>query len=268
MDAPDEKPPIAWQPFTPRGIAAFARAPVGRLLAVQLAAAILTAGIVVWVAHGAWYPVINSAILQLPAQGQIRAGTLEWGGDTSTRLAENRFLALNVDLKHALDVRSPAHVQVEFGGKDFRVISLLGFLRQPYPDTLNFPFNRTDLVPWWGAWAPAILGLLAGGTIAALFVTWSLLACVYCVPVWLIAFFSDRNLTFAGSWRVAGASLMPGALLMMVGIFFYGLGTLGLIELFLVFAVHWVVGWIYAWVAALSAPRQAAAVEPKGNPFA
>lgn len=268
MDAPEEKPPLAWQPFTPRGVAAFAQAPVGRLLAIQLVLAILTAAIVVWVVHGVWYPVISAAINGLPAQGQISAGTLEWAGENPARLGDGRFLALTVDLKHEAGVRVPAHIQVEFGRRDFWVISFFGFLPRAYPATLNFPFNKTDLVPWWGAWAPAILGLLALGTIVALLLAWTVLASLYCVPVWLIAFFADRSLSFGGSWRVAGASLMPGAVLMVVTIFFYGLGTLGLIELFALFAAHWIVGWVYAWAGALRAPRQTAVSAAKGNPFA
>ena len=164
-------------------------------------------------------------------------------------------------------MRLPAHIQVEFGQKDFRVFALFGYVQVSYPRSANFSFNRTDLGPWWGAWSPPILGLVAGGTMITLLVSWALLASIYSVPVWLIAFFSDRTLSFGGSWRVAGAALMPGALLMALAIFFYGLGTLGLIELLVLFVAHWVAGWVYGWIGALRAPLHPVILAAKGNPF-
>src|SRR5262249_49959231 len=158
-----------------------------------------------------------------------------------------RCLAFTVDPKHQTAARSPAHVQIEFGEKDLYVFSLFGFTQLSYSQNWNAPFNRTDLIPWWGAWAPAILGLLALVTIVGLLSFWALLACVYCVPVWLIAFFSDRQLSLSGSWRLVGAALMPGALLVTLAVFFYALGTLGLVELFAAWVLHWVIGWVYAW---------------------
>ena len=44
MDAPLEKPPFAWQPITPRGVAAFARASWGRVLLAQFLCALAAAG--------------------------------------------------------------------------------------------------------------------------------------------------------------------------------------------------------------------------------
>jgi hypothetical protein len=259
--------PFAWQPLTPRGVAAFAQAPVGRLLIVQFVVALLTAAVVVWFVHGLWFPVVTLAIGQLPAQGQIRAGSLEWSGDTPARLGENRFLGFTVDLGRQGGLRLPSHIQVEFAQKDLKVFSLLGFVEIRYPGSLNFPFNRPELGPWWGAWAPPILGLIALGTVIGLLAVWAVLATLYAGPVWLIAFFADRELSLGGSWRLAGAGLMPGALLMAAAIFFYGLGTLGLIELFAAFAAHWVIGWVYAWIGALRRPGKTEAPAPKGNPF-
>src|SRR5262249_54115782 len=121
MDTPADKPAFAWQPLTPRGVAAFAGATFGRLWCVQLGFALLAGATIAWVLAEAWFPTIRKAILELPAQGEIRSKQLSWSADSPTRLAENRFLSLAVDLNHEGLVRSPAHVQVEFGSNEVRV---------------------------------------------------------------------------------------------------------------------------------------------------
>ncbi len=270
MDAPApvEKPPLAWQPFTPRGVAAFAQASAAWLFGFQFLVSLLSSGVVAWAVHAAWFPVIGAAVAQLPPNGELRSGVLDWQGDPLARLAEGRCLAFTVDMKHEARARLPAHVQVEFGDREVRVFSLLGFVQKPYPPQWRFPFNREELVPWWGAWSPWFLALLMLGTMAFLMLFWTFLGTVYCVPVWLIAFFTDRKLTLGGSWRLAGAALMPGALVATAAIFLYGLGTFGLIELFAVWGAHWIIGWVYAGWGALRAPRQMIDPATKGNPFA
>ena len=166
MNASVEKAQFAWQPLTVRGVAAFARASLGRLLLVQFIVALLAAGTVVWFLHKAWFPTIGEAIRRLPPQGEIRSGRLDWQGATPARLAEGRFLAIAVDLDHTGEARSPAHVQVEFGRTDCKVFSLLGYVQGAYPRGWAVAFNRTELGPWWGAWAPAILAIVAGLVVA------------------------------------------------------------------------------------------------------
>src|SRR5215813_709653 len=129
MGSSATKPIFAWQPLTPRGAAAFARASWGRLLLVQGLVALVIAGTIAWVLHAAWVPVISSAISRLPETGQIRFAQLEWHGDSPDALAESRFLSLAVDLRHEGVARSPAHVQLEFGRSECKVFSLLGFVQ-------------------------------------------------------------------------------------------------------------------------------------------
>src|SRR5215207_622814 len=160
MQAQAEQPPFAWQPLTPRGISAFAYASWGRLVGVQLIFALLAAGAVLWVLHTAWFPTIVQSILRLPDRGEIRSGRLNWAADSPQRLAEGRFLSLAVDLKHEGQVRSPAHVQVEFGLSDWKAYSLFGFRQYAYPKGVIVAFNRRELDPWWGAWSPVILAVV------------------------------------------------------------------------------------------------------------
>src|SRR5256885_639173 len=90
MDAPLEKPPVAWQPITARGVAAFSRASWGRLFLVQFIVALIARVAVVGCVHGACFPAIAAAIRQLPAQAEIRSGKLNWPADAPAMLAENR----------------------------------------------------------------------------------------------------------------------------------------------------------------------------------
>jgi hypothetical protein len=262
-----EKAPVAWQPLTPRGIAAFACAPLRRLLLVQFIVALMAAASVVWFLHHAWFPTIGVAIRQLPPQGELRSGRLEWQGSTPSRLAEGRFLALVVDPDHGGEARSPAHVQVEFGRTDCKVFSLFGYVQAAYPPSWVVAFNRSELQPWWGAWAPPILAIVAGMVVMSLMLTWACLATLYFLPAWLVGFFGNRELSLCGSWRLAGAALMPGALLLCGTIFLYGWGALDVVRLAVAAAVHLIMGWVYLFVSLLRLPRQPVATA-EGNPFA
>jgi len=267
MDSSVAKPPIAWQPLTPRGVAAFAYATLGRVLAVEMIMALLAAATVVWFLRTAWFPIIGRAISQLPSVGEIRSGSLDWPGDSPASLAEGRFLAFTVDLKHEGKARSPAHIQVEFGRADYKIFSLLGFVEGGYPRTREVAFNREDLVPWWGAWAPALLGIAAGLVVAGLMLAWAVLATVYALPVWLLGFFANRELSLRGSWHLAGAALMPGALLLSAAIWLYGSGAFGLVELAIAGAAHLVIGWVYLIASPLKLPLHAAFAVARENPF-
>lgn len=266
MDAP--RKPFAWQPFTPRGVAAFAAASLGRLLLIQLIVACLSAGAVVLFFHNAWFPVISSAIQHLPDSGQIRAGRLDWAGASPQTLAENRFLGFSVDLQHTGTVRSAAHLLVECGQTDVRIYSLLGFVQEFYPHHRTIPANRLELAPWWGAWAPIFLILTAGVVIAGLLLSWAVLATLYFLPAWLVAFFANRELTLSGSWRLAGAALIPGALVMIAGIVVYGWGALDLVQLAIVVGAHFAIGLAYVGVGTAGLPQHPDGVNLKTNPFA
>jgi hypothetical protein len=267
MTAPDS-PPHAWEPLTPRGVAAFARASLGRLLLVQFIAALLAAAAVDWFLYDGWFPTVREAIGQLPDEGKISAGKLDWHGDSPRLLAEGTLLAFSVDLNHAGDIRSPAHVQIEFGRDDFYIYSLLGHMAGRYPAGWAVAFNRKELGPWWGAWEPALLAIATAVVVAGLMLMWAVLATMYFLPGWVAAFFANRDLTLRGSWRLAGAALMPGALLLAAAILLYDFGVLDLVRLAFVVAGHLVLGWIYLLVSLLFLPRHVASTAGRRNPFA
>ena len=258
---------FAWQPLTPRGVAAFARASVAQLLLVQFLVALSVAAVVAWFAYSAWFPIITAAIAHLPDEGEVRGGRLYWYRVSPELLAENRFLALAVDLPHSGGARSPAHLQIELGQSDVKVYSLLGFTRLGYLRGWRIACNRVELTPWWGAWAPPLLALLTAGVIVGLLLIWGLLASLYVVPAWILGFFGNRDLGWGGSWRLCAAGLLPAAFLMSGAILLYRMAMIDLIGLGVAAAAHLVVGWGYILFAVLSLPWHPSAAQTLANPF-
>jgi hypothetical protein len=262
-----EPTPFAWEPLTPLGVAAFARATLSRLLVVQLLVALLAAGVITWFLYDSVFPVVRTAIQQLPDTGKIRAGQLNWTNTTPQLLAAGRFLALDVDANHSGQINPTADVQIEFGRDTVRLYSLLGYLEWDYPPDDLISFNRTELEPLWGAWKAEVLFIAAFASVIVLLLSWWLLATLYFLPVWLLGYYTNRDLTLRQSWRLAGAALLPGALLLALGIFLYDMGGLNLVQFGTVFFAHFVLVWIYLFVSLLFLPRTPVA-PPKGNPFA
>jgi hypothetical protein len=256
----------AFEPLTPRGVAAFARAGFARLLLVQSFFALLAAISIVWFLDDSCFPIVRAAIRNLPDTGKISSGKLDWRGDSSKLLAEGKFLALDVDLKHSGQIHSTADVQIEFGKNSVRVFSLLGYTEFFYPPDRYAPFNRAELEPLWGAWSAEILFVAAAATAIGLMLSWWILATVYFLPVWILGFYVNRDLNFRASWKLSGAALLPGALLMTGGILLYDFGLLNLVSFGFVFTAHFVLGWIYLMVSLLFLPR-ISATPSKGNPF-
>lgn len=261
-----ETPPTAWEPLTPRGVAAFARAGFGRLLLVQFIVALLAAGAVVWFVHNGCFPAIGVAIQKLPATGEIRSGRLDWMAQSPELLAEGRFLAFDVDLDHSGQISPTSDVKIEFGRETVRAFSLFGYLDLRYPRGYVIAFNRIELEPLWGAWAAELLLIIGATVTICLLLNWWLLATLYFLPVWLLGLYTNRDLNFRQSWRLAGAALMPGALLLAAAIVFYGIGFLNLISFLFTFGAHFLIGWIYLFFGLLFLPRMQAAPR-RGNPF-
>jgi len=259
------EPAFAWEPITPRGVAAFARASFERLFVVQSIFALIAAAAMVWILSDGVYPTIDTAISQLPETGEIHGGKLEWRDDSPVLLAEGRILAISVDIDHGGALRSPADFQFEFGRDSLRIFSLFGETELPYPPNYVIAANQTDARPTWGAWAPDILGLVAIGTFFGLLLVWAVLATVYMLPVWLICLFGNRDLTFSASWKLAGAALMPGALLLSLSIVLYDLNGFDLVQLCFAFGMHLIIGWVYLFVSPLFLKRALPA--EKKNPF-
>jgi hypothetical protein len=268
VNTSEVKKRFAWEPITLPGVAAFAEASVWRLLFAQLVFALVVAAVSVWFLRAAWFPEISSAIEHLPVQGEIRDGKLNWPAESPRILDEGHFLAFVVDLQHEGQLRSPAHIEFEFGTNDVLIYSLFGYHRTAYPREWIIAFNRPELEPKWGAWRPPILWITFGSVVAVLFASWVSLATITFPASWLVGFFLNRKLSLGGAWKLAGASLMPGAGLLIVAISSYGLGVLDLVQLLAAYVAHFVIGWMYVLLAPVFVPKlesQAASVK---NPFA
>ena len=259
------EPSFAWEPITPLGVAAFARGSLERLLVVQSIIALIGAAALVWFLGQGVFPTIGAAINELPVAGAIHAGRLDWRDDSPQLLAEGHILALSVDLEHGGALRSPADFQFEFGRDSLRIFSLFGEAESPYPPDYQLAANRLDARPAWDAWSPDLLALAAIAMFAGLLLTWSVLATVYCLPVWLMCFFCNRDLNFRQSWKLAGAALLPGSVLLSLSLVLYETGTFDLVQLCFAFGMHLVIGWVYLFVSPMFL-RRVAAAEQK-NPF-
>jgi hypothetical protein len=262
--------PAAWEPLTPRGVAAFARAPLWRLVAAQLAVALLAAAVTGWFLEEECFPVVRAAIRHMPDEGEIRAQRLDWRGGSPVKLAGNHFLGLGVDLDHSGLLAREAHVQVEFGRGDLQIMvaPLPGRFIFDYPAGWRIAFNGPELDSRWGAWEPELMVGAAAAMVAGLLISWAVLATVYCVPVRLITLYENRDLNWGQSWRLAGAALMPGALFLTFGLLVYCLSSMALVQLGVVWALHLVIGWIYLFISPFFLPRHPAAEVARGNPFA
>jgi hypothetical protein len=265
----------AWLPLTPRGVAAFATAKTRRLLLVQFVFAVLACGIVGWFLDSQIAPTLRAAIESLPDKSQISSGVLTWptNAPQPALLAEGRVLSVAVDLDQTGAATSSSDLRLQLGRSDWQVASFFGVLHVPglldtsYPIRYTVALNRADLLPWWGAREPYLLGITIVVTGVCLFLSWWVLAALYAPFVWLGAFYGNRVITLAGCWRLAGAALMPGVVFMVTAIALYGLGAFDLLRLALAWGMHLVTGWFYLVVSTAALPRLPSVSAPGENPF-
>jgi hypothetical protein len=261
-------PSAAWQPITPRGVAAFSYASAGRLFLVELVVAFLAAATIAWFLATAWFPAVREAIRRLPNEGIIRGQQLISPRTSTEQLVEDRFLGIVVDIQQQTQATLSSDVRVEFHRRDFAICSLFGCWIFTYPRGWEIQFNRPELQPWWGAWQTMMLGMATVAVIIMLFASWAVLATAYCLLVYLIAYFNDRELSLGGSWRLASAALLPGAFVVIAAVFAYSVGMLDLVRFLVAAALHMIVPWVYLVTSPLALPRPQARTGKSRNPFA
>ena len=259
-------PTQAWQPFTPRGVAAFGLASFMRVFLVQGVVTVLVGIALIWALRAAWVPVISEAIQQLPDTGNIQRGELHFPGESPQRLAENSQLAIVVDLEGTRAAGQVADLEIAFEKKRVVLRGPLGACWRDYGSQNVFSFNRPELTPWWDARRGAILLLLALALGVAVFASWWALALVYVPLVKFIAFFADRAVTWGGAWRVAAAALLPGACLVALALLLYGSGVIPLFQFGLLYALHIVAGLVFVITSPFFLPKISARPDVK-NPF-
>jgi hypothetical protein len=221
--------------------------------------ALIAAISVLWVVDRNYTPVLVAAIRKMPDEAIIRNGRLE--GVSTGLLAERKFLSVAIDLGDRGGVGQIADLQLELHKRNVWICpsyrSLAGVILFRYPASGSRPVSRANLEPWWDAWKPmCYVGILMAVGLGLL-VIWTVLAAIYTPVIRVIAYFGDRSLRLGQCWNLAGAALMPGALLMVLAIVLYGSQVIDLIGLIVLSAFHFVLGWVYVSVAPLSAPRLA-----------
>jgi hypothetical protein len=239
-------PTAAWQPLTFGGVAAFADARLGRLLAAELVAAIMVAASVVWFLHRAYCPVILRAIQEMPETARVADGALQ--GVPGTLIAESRFLAIAATPQPGREIGQDADLQIQLRQNDLCAGSVF------WPDWgLDFSYGRgtalnlarSNLEPWWSAWQPVLLTATGAAAVLFLLLVWAVLAAIYMAPAKFIAWFADRYLPWGGAWRLASAALLPGAMVVTGAVILYGWSVIDLVGLSFFGAVQVVIGWVY-----------------------
>ena len=265
--SPAAKRPVAWQPLTPKGVAAFALARFNRLFWVQGVVAALAAASVVWFLYANWCPVIRTAMHALPSEGSIRDGRLEYPSSGPEVLAENPYLGMLVRLDEFSLTSAGADVRIEFRPRTVQVCSLLGCMVRAYSKGV-VPFTAQEAVPWWQAWETPWLAIVFVVVALALLSIWNVLAALACLPVRTYCYFADRSATVAGSWRLAGAAALPGAMFLAGALVLYGVGAIDLLRFLFAVPVHLLIFLVYLVWSPLRLPFVPEVRPPDQNPFA
>lgn len=235
---------------------------------MQALMALIAGFVVLWFVDRNYTPVIVAAARNMPEEAVVRNGSLD--GVTTGVLAERKFLSVAIDLRQGPSIGQSADLQLELHERNIAICpsyrSLAGIILCRYPTSGYWPVGRTILEPWWDAWKPVCYAGVVLGVGVGLILTWLILATAYGIAARLIAYFGDRSLGLGQCWNLAAAALMPGALIMILGIVFYGLQMVDLIGLSMLSVLHFIVGWVYLAFAPLRAPRNADAT-PATNPF-
>ena len=179
-------------------------------------------------------------------------------------LAESPHLAV---LLNPPSGQTAADIRFEFRSHSLRICSLLGCLACPYPKGQTINVTRQEAIPWWDAWEPNLLGIIAVTSGLAFLALWSLLATVFFLPVRLYAYFADRQITLGGAWHLSAAAFLPGSLALITALILYAVGTADLIRFLVAVPGHLLFGIAYLVFAPRKLPLIPSVLPPAANPF-
>lgn len=265
--SPSSVVPRALQPLTPRGAAGFSQTSFLRLCLFQSLVALTASITLVWFFQTAVFPTVREALQQLPEEGTLRSGELRLVTPVIQPLAENSWFSIAVDLEQLARSSSGHDLEIRFARSGVQLCTGLGCSYFRYPADLDIPFNRIEARSWWNAWQPMLLTAVAFGAFFLLFLIWTVLATVYCPVPLLVAYAADRSLTLQGAWRLAGAALMPGACLMILGLLALGMGWIEPVRFLLVAGVHLALPVAYLFISPFYLPESADHEKIATNPF-
>lgn len=227
------------------GVASVAERHGGWLATWQWLFATLTGLVAVWAFHVAWARGIQRAISNLPDTGKIENGLLHWPDDRPAILHQGPFLAVVVDPGGLREYGLATDITLSIESDRLGIRSLLGWVALRYPPNFSLSLARLDATSKEAAWrSPFYFGF--GMAIAfSLYGIWTVLSVLYGVVVWAAAAALGRPVPLGVARRLAGASLLPGCLLMIAAILLYATRQVSLVGFLLTLPLHIVVGWVY-----------------------
>lgn len=258
---PAARPGALPVPTTFAGVAAVAGHRARWLVFWQVLVAATSALVAAWALQGTWGGAVRRAAEALPAPGEIRDGRLYWQGETPAILHHGPFLSLVVDPAGLRGSALTADVTLSLEEQGLGVRSIFGWANLPYPPELQVRLERLELTGVLAAWTGPVLLWSGGAIFVGLFLSWAALATVYGTVLWALAGFLGRTPSYGVAWRLAGASLLPGAVLLAAAIGLYASRQLGFLGLLFAFPLHVAVGWVYC-LGGLARLRK-----PAANPF-
>lgn len=254
-------------PVTFGGLAALSRAPDRRLALFRSATAALVAAVVVWFIGRSWWPALEKAVNNLGEGSVLADGRLTWSGSDPVLLTDYPFLSVAVNLSRTQELDQSADLQLELGERELRVRSVLGYVAATYPEPWALRLDRSEILPWWGAWRPVMLAVAGGLTFVSLVLSWIVLSSIYVFPLRIWSFLWDRDAGLRECWRLAFGAQLPGALWVAVALFCYGFHRLNLPGFLACWVIHWLITWVYLLVVPLKWPRSRSAPQRVANPF-
>lgn len=214
-----------------------------------------------------WFASVRRLIAELPTEGAIRGGRLDWTNAAPARLLEDRYLAVAVDPERTGVLGQEADLTILLGADGAYAASVLGYVKVDYPKDYAVSLRRGDVSAWWEA--REVFMVFGVGVVTGVFwlLVWWLLASVYWLAAWIIGLFGGRDLTPGAAWKLAAAAQLPGVFVFALSLASYRFGWLNLLRLGYGFALSFAVAWFYVLVAPLLVPK-APQRQQGENPFA
>jgi len=250
------------------GVASVAERSGAWLATWQWLLASLTGLVAVWTFHVAWARGLERAISNLPDEARILDGRLNWPDDRPAILHQGPFLAVVVDPSGLREYGLATDITLSIEADRLGVRSLLGWFALRYPPNLDLSLARLDATSKVSAWRSPFYFGLGIALAASLFAVWTGLSIVYGMVVWIAAAVLARPVPFRVARRLAGASLLPGCLLMIAAMILYATRQVSLVGFLITFPLHIVVGWVYCaggWSRLQSSSSSPG--DPRKNPF-
>jgi hypothetical protein len=159
-----------------------------------------------------------------------------------------------------------ADLQLELLPETLRLAGIAGFVDLPWPATTTLPLGRLQAQAAWDAWKRPVLAALIVTAATAMMVIWSLLALTLALPLRIVAFLLQKQITLGGCWRMSAAASMSGSLVLNLGLGGYVMRWLPWPALAAVVVIHLLVNGLSLSWGLVSRPKKSRAASVP-NPF-